>query len=192
MELEINRTYQNKFHHYILSGYTNMKIPNHHGENSWVEAIEYKALKDDGTIDEAKKYVRDLQSFKDNFIPTILEAGDEVAKYSMGKLLAVYKIELRDGKKYLKDTFYSVDDVIHGDGSVKVAAAPQVMQFYYLGEREKRVLEIRKKLYRHQITLKKIQHKLVQRNITNLTDDKLSEFVKAIKEFDGRVSNILK
>jgi tRNA G37 N-methylase TrmD len=169
-----------------------MKIPNHHGENSWVEAVEYKALKDDGTIDEAKKYTRDLQSFKDNFIPTILEAGDEVAKYSMGKLLAVYKIELRDGRKYLKDTFYSVDDTIHGDGAVKVAAAPQVMQFYYLGEREKRVLEMRKKLDRYQITLKEIQHKLVQRNITELTDDKLSEFVKAIEEFDERVSNILK
>jgi hypothetical protein len=169
-----------------------MKIPNHHGENSWVEAVEYKALKDDGTIDEAKKYTRDLQSFKDNFIPTILEAGDEVAKYSMGKLLAVYKIELRDGKKYLKDTFYSVDDVIHGDGSVKVAAAPQVMQFYYLGEREKRVLEMRKKLDRYQITLKEIQQKLVQRNITELTDGELNELVKVIEEFDKRVSNILK
>ena len=192
MKLEINRTYQNKFHHYILSEYTNMKIPNHHGENSWVEAVEYKLLKDDETIDEAKKYTRDIQSFKDNFIPTILEAGDEVAKYSMGKLLAVYKIELRDGKKYLKDTFYSVDDVIHGDGSVEVAAAPQVMMFYYLGEREKRVLEMRKKLDRYQITLKEIQHKLVQRNITELTDGELNELVKAIEDFDKRVSNILK
>jgi hypothetical protein len=169
-----------------------MKIPNCHGKSSWVEAVEYKLLKDDGTIDEAKKYTRDLQSFKDNFIPTILEAGDEVAKYSMGKLLAVYKIELRDGKKYLKDTFYSVDDVIHGDGSVKVALAPQVMQFYYLGEREKRALEIRKKLDRYQITLKEIQHKLVQRNITNLTDDELSKLGKVIEEFDRQISNILK
>ena len=66
------------------------------------------------------------------------------------------------------------------------------MMFYYLGEREKRVLEMRKKLDRYQITLKEIQHKLVQRNITELTDGELNELVKAIEDFDKRVSNILK
>lgn len=133
MEIKVNKHYTYKGNEYVVMGFTKVKIPGM--TPSWQEGVQYKSIV---SSDPEVNYVSTLERFQNRFLPTLLEVGDEVVTFSMGKIYATYTVKSIDENgfvSYVNSTLIT-NNSIDKSGKIEYLSDAKdiVLDCYYLSK----------------------------------------------------------
>lgn len=191
----LNRIYEYKQHQYQVIDFIRQKTPNAHGEGSWVDAVEYQRIDENGDGVPGAKYSRELNDFAEKFLPISLWKNDEIIAISMGKVVGVFKVENIDEDNNI--AFFSNGNAkmsssrtiapisgeikIHGD---KGDIDSEHTQFFYLSPRYDRILSLQKNIDRVIVKLNECKECIVKKS-SSLTEVQ-------VERIETNIDNIIK
>lgn len=193
MEVIINRIYEYKQHQYQVIDLIRQKTPNAHGEGSWVDAVEYQRIDENGEKPAGMKFSREKTDFAERFLPISLWKHDEIIAISMGKVMGVFKVDSVDEENNVVN--FSNGEIkmtasrgiapisgeikIHGNIDEPYARA----QFFYLSPRYDRILSLKKNIDRVLVRLNDCRDSIIKHS------DSLSP--TKIERIEGKIDDII-
>ena len=191
----LNRIYEYKQHQYLVIDFIRQKTTNAHSDGSWVDAVEYQRIDENGDGVPGAKCSRELNDFAEKFLPISLWKNDEIIAISMGKVVGVFKVENIDEDNNI--AFFS-------NGNVKMSSSRTIApisgeikihgykgdidsehtQFFYLSPRYDRILSLQKNIDRVIVKLNECKECIVKKS------GSLTEF--QVERIENNIDNIIK
>ena len=191
----LNRIYEYKQHQYLVIDFIRQKTTNAHSDGSWVDAVEYQRIDENGDGVPGAKCSRELNDFAEKFLPISLWKNDEIIAISMGKVVGVFKVENIDEDNNI--AFFS-------NGNVKMSSSRTIApisgeikihvdkgdidsahtKFFYLSPRYDRILSLQKNIDRVIVKLNECKECIVKKS------GSLTEF--QVERIENNIDNIIK